>query len=134
MRQRQSPVLGECGQFKFKRSDGAARKNLSDANILGTLSWRDNNKAAQLFANAINRLRLYARNYETSRFLLLPCLTDKDEQSRIWAEFHKRAAAWHALSAKPSISDDVKQHRLLAEDACRQKQFYGSQKTWSTAE
>jgi tetratricopeptide (TPR) repeat protein len=38
-------------------------------------------------------------------------------------EFQQKAAAWRALPAKPPISDDVKQHRLLAEDAYQQKQF-----------
>ena len=40
-----------------------------------------------------------------------------------WREFQPKANAWRLLPAKPPISDDVKQHRLLAEDAFNQKQF-----------
>jgi tetratricopeptide (TPR) repeat protein len=79
--------------------------------------------AAQAFANALNTLRLYARNFDPTRGLPPPCYLARDEQARIWAEFQKRAVAWRALPAKPPISDDVKQHRLLAEDAYQQKQF-----------
>ena len=113
----------------LRESEKNARKNLSKTSILGFISWfsMDNGNTAfgnaQVFANAMNVLRLYARTYDPSQGMPPACFADKDEQARIWAEFQKRAAAWRALPAKPPISDDVKQHRLLAEDAFNQKQF-----------
>ena len=109
-------------------------KNRSNSDaILGFLGWqepgrprsdfKEDRNASQSFANALNALRIYARNYDASHGLPPTCYTGIDEQARIWAEFQKRAAAWRALPAKPPISDDVKQHRLLAEDAFNQKQF-----------
>jgi tetratricopeptide (TPR) repeat protein len=117
--------LGHSG---FCSGGGAVRKQLSNISILGLLEWRSDrmhrdDSAAQDFANALNVLRVYARNYESSRDRAPVCFAEKDEQARIWAEFQKRAAAWRALPAKPPISDDVKRNRLLAEDAYQQKQF-----------
>ena len=104
------------------------RENLSNSSVLGCLQWRTkgsdvDKRAFQTFADAMNALRLYARNYNPSQGMPPACFADKDEQTRIWADFQQKAAAWRALPAKPPISDDVKQHRLLAEDAFNQKQF-----------
>ena len=111
------PLAGNGAETK-----GNVRKNLSNASILGFLAW-PSFADTRAFANALNMLRLYSRNYDSSRDLAPVCFADKEEQDRIWAEFQKRAAAWRALAAKPPISDDLKQHRLLAEDAYQQKQF-----------
>jgi tetratricopeptide (TPR) repeat protein len=112
-----NPLWGEGAESK-----GSVKKNLSNASILGFLAW-PSFADARAFADALNTLRLYARTYDASRELPPFCFADKEEQARIWAEFQKRAATWRALPAKPAISDDVKQHRLLAEDAYQQKQF-----------
>jgi len=108
------------------RSERDVSENLSTA-ILGFLTWtaesENSTRDAQSFANAINALRVYARTFVPTRDLPPPCFTGKDDQGRIWTEFQKRAAAWRVLTAKPPISDDVKQRRLLAEDAYQQKQF-----------
>ncbi len=113
------------------------RQNRSSASILGFLTWYSQSdlgaeayRNCQAFANGMNTLRLYARTDDVSRNLAPSCLADKEElgrrqvqRARIFAEFQPKAAAWRALPAKPAISDDVKQHRLLAEDAYQQKQF-----------
>jgi tetratricopeptide (TPR) repeat protein len=113
---------------KYPRKEKSLRENLSNSSILAFLEWQkpnysSDNEASQAFVNALNTLRLYARTYDPAHDLAPPCFADKDEQARIWAEFQQKAAAWRALPAKPTISDDVKQHRLLAEDAYQQKQF-----------
>ncbi len=100
-----------------------AKGNLSNAGVLGLLWWLQDEKAAQAFANAINSLRLSARAYDASRGPSPVCFADKDTKKRFWAEFQERAATWRALPSRPPISDDVKQHRLVAEDALNQKQF-----------
>jgi tetratricopeptide (TPR) repeat protein len=103
--------------------------SLSSASILGFLDWPgtprytlDENDA-RAFANAMNTLRLYARNFDSSRGLPPVCLADKEEKDHIFAEFQKRAAAWRALPARPPLSDAVRKQQLLAEDAVNQKQF-----------
>jgi regulator of sirC expression with transglutaminase-like and TPR domain len=40
-----------------------------------------------------------------------------------WREFQVQATAWRALSVKPVIKEDVRKHRLLAENAVKEKQF-----------
>jgi tetratricopeptide (TPR) repeat protein len=102
--------------------EGNARKNLSSASILGFLAW-GKTENAQAFADSMNVLRLYARNFDSSSGLPPPCFTGKDEQARIWVEFQKRAAAWRALPSKPPISDEVNKHWLLAEDELKEKHF-----------
>ncbi|MGA2988385.1 MAG: hypothetical protein ABSG32_31840 [Terriglobia bacterium] len=116
---------------------GATLRNTSSSSVLGFVEWYSNADGGessyqncQAFAEGMNTLRLYARTYDASRDLASACLADKDElrrrqdqRARIFAEFQPKAAAWSALATKPPISDDVKQHRLLAEDAYQEKQF-----------
>jgi len=66
---------------------------------------------AQAFADAVNRLRSSARGERTPA----------DEAD--WREFQQKAAEWRALAVKPSITEDVRKHRLLAENAVNEKQF-----------
>jgi tetratricopeptide (TPR) repeat protein len=124
------PLWGRC---KFC-TESDIKKNLSDSSILGYISFRSNPdpkalrgdwafENAQAFATAMNTLRLYARTFDPSHDGAPACFADNEEHTRIWVEFQRRAAAWRALPVKPSISDDVKQHRLLAEDSYQQKQF-----------
>ena len=62
---------------------------------------------AQAYADALNLLSAHARaEYEAE-----------------WQDFQQKAAAWRALPTKPAISDEVRMHRLVAEDALKQKQF-----------
>jgi tetratricopeptide (TPR) repeat protein len=118
------------GRDPFKQTLTRARPDLSGGTILGFLNWYSENqdaaywhKNAQTFAKAMNSLRLFARSYDSSRGLPPVCFADKETQTLFWAESQKRAAAWRALPTKPPISDEVRQHRLLAEDAYQQKQF-----------
>jgi tetratricopeptide (TPR) repeat protein len=62
--------------------------------------------AAESFAAALNRLRVFA----------------KDTSSPLHT-FTQRAAAWRALAAKPPIPEQVREQRLLAEDAFKEKKL-----------
>jgi tetratricopeptide (TPR) repeat protein len=108
------------------------RRNLSSASILGFLVWvsddreHGDNNAAQAFATALNRLRLFARAHDSTNGLFPVCFADKDTKdahAHFWAESQKKAAAWRSLAVKPAISDDVRRHRLLAESEIKEKQF-----------
>ena len=128
------PLYGKsCG------SEGGVRAHLSSASILGFLNWDTADKklldydAYQRFANAMNVLRLYARNYDPSRDEAPPCFADKDEQNRIFTKFQPKAAAWRALPAKPPISDDVNKHWLLAEDELKEKHFDAALREYEAA-
>jgi hypothetical protein len=66
---------------------------------------------AQALTDALNRLRAAARG---------------DDQELLEAdrlEFQQEAAAWRALAVKPAISEEVRRHRILAEDAVNEKRF-----------
>jgi len=45
------------------------------------------------------------------------------QDAAAWADFQQKAAAWRALPVKPSLSDDLKRERLLAENAVSEKRF-----------
>jgi hypothetical protein len=113
------------GNAKLK-SEREVKENLSTA-ILGFLTWMPEggnaSGEAQAFANAMNRMRLYARTFDPSQGFAPACFADKDEQARIWAEFQKRASAWRALSARPRLSEAVRGQQLLAENAVNMKNF-----------
>jgi regulator of sirC expression with transglutaminase-like and TPR domain len=38
-------------------------------------------------------------------------------------DFEQRAAAWHSLAAKPPLPEDIREQRLLAENAVKEKQL-----------
>jgi tetratricopeptide (TPR) repeat protein len=79
-----------------------------NARIWGLLFWQTRDET-QLFANAMNRLRSAARGERTP---------DDDAGGR---DFQQKADAWRALSPKPPIPEEVRQDRLLAEHALREK-------------
>jgi tetratricopeptide (TPR) repeat protein len=86
---------------------------------LSTLKWSSETDA-RAFANALNRLIAYARTYDPAKpRFAIPC--EEAAQEAFWKEFHQKAATWQAQSPKPPLSDEVRQHRLLAEDALKQK-------------
>lgn len=128
-------------QLRINGEDPLANKNLSNesnANIIGFLRWDTDTghfdqNTAQRFAEALNNLRLYARNYDPSRGLPPVCFADKDEQDRIFVKFQQKAAAWRALPAKPPISDDVNKHWLLAEDELKEKHFDAALREYEAA-
>jgi tetratricopeptide (TPR) repeat protein len=112
------PILG-----KYQSNNGS---------ILGFVILRTEDEE-KTFADALNALRLYARNYDPSHGMPPVCFADKDEQARIFAEFQKRAAAWRALPAKPSLTDEVNQHWLLAEDELKEKHFDAALREYEAA-
>ena len=65
----------------------------------------------QALTDALNRLRSAARG------------EDQETQGDACREFQQKAAAWRALPVKPAISEEVRQHRLLAEHAVDEKKF-----------
>jgi tetratricopeptide (TPR) repeat protein len=94
----------------------------SSVSVVGVWrAWKYNDDAQQ-FVNAVNRLIAGARNYDPAKpGFAPPC--EEAAQVTFWNEFQQKAAAWRALSRKPPVSDDVRQHRLLAEDAMKEKQM-----------
>jgi hypothetical protein len=84
------------------------------SDLYANLTWEPNPEGqakAQAYADALNWLSAHARG------------EDRAQQEADWREFQQKAAAWRALSAKPPLSDAVRMHRLVAEDALKQKQF-----------
>jgi tetratricopeptide (TPR) repeat protein len=81
-------------------------KNL---NILGIFAF-DTDAHAQNFVDAMNRLSDFARGGDVA-------------QAAEWRDFQLKAAAWRSLAVKPVISEEVRRHRLLAENAVNEKQF-----------
>ena len=73
--------------------------------LLGTSS------EAQALAEALNRLRSAARG------------EDQESRGDAWREFQQKAAAWRALAEKPAISEEVRRHRVLAENAVKENRF-----------
>lgn len=66
---------------------------------------------ARAVADAVNRLSASARGERTPA---------EDEALR---QFPQQAAAWRALPVKPAISEPVRRHRLLAENAIKERRF-----------
>lgn len=106
--------LRNIGTFLTRRYEGEDRYWLANDSSsgwhLGAFAW-PTLAEAQAFAGAANRLRFAARGE-----------IDKSQEAA-WREFQQQAAAWRALPVKPAISEEVRQHRLLAEDALKQRQF-----------
>ena len=76
--------------------------------ILDIMCW-NNAYDAHAFVGGMNRLRAFARGE-----------ADKEAD---WRDFQQKAAAWRALPAKPPLAEEVRQHRVLAENAFKEKQF-----------
>jgi tetratricopeptide (TPR) repeat protein len=65
---------------------------------------RETTRTAQAFVDAISRLRAFANDSGTPL-----------------RNFTQQAAAWRALASKPQIPDQVREQRLMAEDAVKNK-------------
>jgi tetratricopeptide (TPR) repeat protein len=85
-----------------------AQPNHPKPPILDIMCW-NNAFDAHAFVSAMNRLRAFARGE-----------ADKDAD---WRNFQQKAAAWRALPTKPPLSEEVRRHRILAENAFKEKQF-----------
>jgi tetratricopeptide (TPR) repeat protein len=72
------------------------------------LGW-ETEEEAQTVADALNRLRAAARG--------------DDLEQEPAADFRQKAAAWRALATKPAIPEEVRRHRILAENNVQEKQF-----------
>lgn len=97
----------------FAQTRCCSRSNLScspdeNTRILGILFWHTREET-QSFVNAMNRLRSAARR------------EGDGGKETIWHDFQQKASAWRALPFKPPIPEEVRQHRLLAENALREK-------------
>lgn len=92
----------------------------SEPALMG-LKW-ETSASAQAFADALNRLSAYARAYDPAKQRFArPC--GEEAREGYWKDFQQKAATWRALTPRPSLAEDVRQPRLLAEDAFKQKQF-----------
>jgi hypothetical protein len=65
---------------------------------------------AQAVADAMNFLRAYARG-------------DWQASESPSPDFSQKASVWRALTPRPPLPEEVRQHRLIAENAVRQKDF-----------
>lgn len=81
-----------------------------DAKMWSIALWRSSEEA-QSFADAMNRLRSAARGGQSI------------VQEAGWPELQQKAAVWRALAEKPAISEDVRRHRILAENAVKENRF-----------
>lgn len=104
-----SDTLFNNNAFSIAFAGGFCGKHL---NILGIFQFATAEQA-KTFVDAMNRLSLFARNGSAEMV----------QEEAEWQDFQQKAAAWRALAVKPAVSDEVRQHRLLAEDALQQKQF-----------
>ena len=96
-------------------SGGGIFVHIPDAsNLYVNLQWDNNPQGlarAQAYAAALNWLSAHARG------------EDRAEREAEWRDFQQKAAVWRALGTQPPLSDEVKMHRLAAEDAFKEKQF-----------
>jgi tetratricopeptide (TPR) repeat protein len=93
----------------------------ADLRCLGRLGFKwdlsDDPQAreqAQAFADALNRLRAFARGERTL------------EEDAVWRGFPQKATAWRALAVKPPLAEQVRKHRILAEKYFSDKDLYGA--------
>jgi tetratricopeptide (TPR) repeat protein len=105
-------TVGVIGIKSYRRQydltqDGKRRFGES---LLGNIAWSAPEQA-QAFADALNRLSAAARG------------EDMEADQAGWVDFQQKAARWRALAAKPAISEEVRKHRLLAENAVKERQF-----------
>ena len=108
-------VKGLHGQYMVVQTGNRTVFSFSNATaylgVTGALLVWATPGEAQAFADAVNRLSSAARG------------GDEESQGSAWSDFQQKAAAWRALPVKPAISEEVRQHRLLAEHAVEEKQF-----------
>ena len=81
-----------------------------EGRIFGWLVW-SSAEQTKSFADAMNRLIALARGEDAA---------GRDDAV---GAFHAQASVWRALATKPSLSEEVLQHRLMAETAVREKDF-----------
>lgn len=95
--------------------DGSARQNGLRHFIFGYRGSGYNPAAsdeenAKLLADSINRLIYESRNGNPY---------DRAQDT----DFQSKAAAWHALGAKPALPEEARKQRVLAENAVQEKDF-----------
>ncbi|MEW6720342.1 MAG: hypothetical protein AB1346_07835, partial [Thermodesulfobacteriota bacterium] len=84
-------------------------------NITPWIYWTDHKlDSAEGFVDGVNALRYYATGADLS-----------DDASK-FARFQEEARAWRALPVIPPLPEQVRQFRLLAEDAIRNRNFEGA--------
>jgi tetratricopeptide (TPR) repeat protein len=93
--------------------DGGCKLKESGSLVDGDVRfyWGRSSEYAQRFADAVNRLRAAARG------------DDLAIQPDAWNDFLLKAGAWRALPAKPPLSEEVRQHRIVAEHYVQLKNF-----------
>ena len=102
--------IGTLGVKRYRRQYQLTRESGAGFELMGNLAWATPDEA-QAFADAVNRLRSAARG------------KDMEMNGAVGPDFQQQAAAWRALPTKPAISEEVRRHRLLAENAVKEKQF-----------
>lgn len=103
--------IGMIGIASFADAYGLSVGGDSEMNgLLGHIAW-DSVEQAQTVANALNRLRTAAHGGNLA------------QEQIAAADFRQKAADWRALPTKPAISEEVRRHRILAENAVKEKQF-----------
>ncbi len=82
----------------------------ADMRIWGLFFWRTSEET-RAFADAMNRLRSAARG------------EGDGGQDGIWRDFPRKAAEWRASPSRPPLTEEVRRHRLVAENAIRENDF-----------
>jgi tetratricopeptide (TPR) repeat protein len=75
------------------------------------LGWRTVNDAKN-FVDAFEAMKYYFSNH-----ILV------DDNSAAFADFQEKVKVWHALSPKPSLPEEARRFRVLADDAVQNKEF-----------
>ena len=103
-------AVGTLGVKRYRRQYQLTNGSRAGFELIEELAWATSDEA-QEFAGAVNRLRSAARG------------EDLGVNQAVGPDFQQRAAVWRALPTKPAISEEVRKHRLLAEDSVKGKQF-----------
>jgi tetratricopeptide (TPR) repeat protein len=86
-----------------------------------TLQWNSRD-AAQSFVDAVMAIKYYG----SSQYLADEATAFSDlqkKESAAFAEFQEKAKVWLALPQKPSLPEEARRFRVLAEDATESKDF-----------
>jgi tetratricopeptide (TPR) repeat protein len=102
--------IGDVDVKKCNRRFSIVRARDHHYVLNGLTFWIDQ-KDAQLFAEAVNRLAFEARGGNATK------------QAADFADFQTRAKVWRTLAAKPDLPEAAKRHKVLAENAVEEKDW-----------
>jgi tetratricopeptide (TPR) repeat protein len=78
-------------------------------------------------------LTYLSRKHDMAAAAALYALRDVAKAGNDDKDFEQRASIWRSLAAKPSLTDEINKHRILAENAIREKNFASAIEHYETA-